>query len=97
MIISNGSGTDDGTGPDARFQGPNDITTDGTNLYLVDKWLQNCKIVIATAEVTTLAGSGSQGSADSDTERAQLLINHTESRRMANLYVADTNNPRSAR
>ena len=91
---SNGSGTDDGTGPDARFQGPYDITTDGTNLYLVDKDGNKIrKIVIVTAEVTTLAGSGSQGSEDSDTgTSATFKQPHGITTDGTNLYVADSFN-----
>lgn len=59
------SGTTNGTAGAARFNVPTGICTDGTNLFVSD---QNGhlirKIVIATAVVTTLAGSSS-GSADS--------------------------------
>ena len=90
----NGSGTDDGKGPDARFQGPNDNTIDGTNLYLVDKFGSRIrKIVIATAEVTTLAGSGSHGSADSDNgTNATFTQPHGITTDGTNLYVADSFN-----
>ena len=44
-----GSGTDDGSGSDARFYYPSGITTDGTNLYVVDAGNHTIrKIVIAT-------------------------------------------------
>lgn len=52
------SGSTDGTGTAALFFRPYDITNDGTNLYVTD--YNNCtvrKIVIATAAVTTLAGT----------------------------------------
>jgi len=48
-------GSVDGTGSAARFSGPNDITTDGTNLYVADGSIR--KIVISTRVVTTLADS----------------------------------------
>jgi hypothetical protein len=55
----------DGTGSAARFNWPYGVATDGTNLYVADTG--NCtirKIVIASREVTTLAGTaGSGGSA----------------------------------
>lgn len=52
------SGSTDGIGTAARFFRPYDITNDGTNLYVSD--YNNCtirKIVIATAAVTTFAGT----------------------------------------
>lgn len=52
------SGSADGVGTAARFLRPYDITNDGTNLYVTD--YNNCtirKIVIATANVTTFAGT----------------------------------------
>lgn len=51
------SGSADGSGAAASFSGPYDITSDGNNLYVTD--FNNCtvrRIVIATAEVSTLAG-----------------------------------------
>ena len=50
----------------ASFNGPNGITSDGTNLYVTDS-INNTirKIVIATGDVTTLAGTaGTKGSTD---------------------------------
>jgi hypothetical protein len=56
-----------GTGDVARFNGPQGITTDGTNLYVVDSTNKKIrKIVISTGAVTTLAGSGTVGHADND-------------------------------
>ena len=57
--------TTDGTGPDAGFYGAHGIAYDGQgNLYVTD--LQTIrKVVVATAEVTTLAGTpGVHGTAD---------------------------------
>lgn len=46
----------DGTGAAARFNQPNGITSDGTNLYVTDSYLNTIrKIVIATGAVTTLS------------------------------------------
>jgi uncharacterized protein len=51
-------GFTDGKGLVARFNMPAGITTDGTNLYVADSMNNTIrKIVIATSEVTTLAGS----------------------------------------
>jgi len=50
-------GSDDGIGPAAKFNSPWGVTNDGTNLYVADCWNDTIrKIVIATGEVTTLAG-----------------------------------------
>lgn len=49
------SGSTDGTGTAALFNGPSGITTDGTNLYVSDAGNNSIrKIVISTAAVTTL-------------------------------------------
>jgi len=59
-------GTADGKGAEARFSYLRGITTDGVNLYVTDTWTIR-KVVIATGEVTTLAGNpgaGTWGSAD---------------------------------
>jgi hypothetical protein len=63
------SGDADGTGNGARFYLPRDIASDGTNLYVADSGNHKIrKIVIATGEVTTLAGPapGSTASGDAD-------------------------------
>jgi hypothetical protein len=60
------SGSTDGIGTSARFNDPDGITTDGTNLYVTEYYENTVrKIVIATGTVTTLAGTaGVVGSAD---------------------------------
>jgi DNA-binding beta-propeller fold protein YncE len=75
MVISTGAvttlagsgspGSADGTGSAATFYYPTGIATDGVNLYVADNYSHKIrKIVIATGEVTTLAGTGVAGSAD---------------------------------
>lgn len=63
---ANASGDSDGVGSGAKFNRPAGIATDGTNLYVADSSNGTIrKIAIATAEVTTLAGSaGTWGDAD---------------------------------
>jgi len=57
--------TDNSTGTSASFNSPHGITTDGTNLYVADYSNHLIrKIVISTGAVTTLAGTGSMGSAN---------------------------------
>ncbi|MBU4315800.1 MAG: hypothetical protein KKF30_00845 [Proteobacteria bacterium] len=59
------SGSDDGVGTDARFERPRGIATDGTNLYVTDRENETIRqIVIATGEVTTLAGTAQEYGAD---------------------------------
>jgi hypothetical protein len=60
-----GSGTDglvNDKGEAASFSTMRHITTDGTSLYVADEYNYSIrKIVISSAEVTTLAGNGTQG------------------------------------
>jgi hypothetical protein len=60
------TGSVDGTGLAAAFNGPMGLATDGTNLYIADTY--NCttrQMVLATAAVTTVAGlPGIPGSVD---------------------------------
>src|ERR1019366_9138082 len=52
------SGAADATGTAATFNQPTDITTDGTNLYVVDSGNNKIRqIVIATAQVSSLTGT----------------------------------------
>ena len=59
------AGSANGTGAAASFKYPRAITSDGTNLYVTDSNNHSIrKVVISTGKVTTIAGSGSAGSAD---------------------------------
>lgn len=60
------TGTADGVGAAAQFNMPEDITTDGANLYLTEPYSHTVrKIVVATGQVSTLAGNaGAQGTLD---------------------------------
>jgi len=88
------SGSTDGTGAAARFNGPEGIATDGTNVYVLDKENDTIRqIVISTGAVTTLAGTaGAPGSADGTGAAARF--NWPQGLMMAggNLYVSDTEN-----
>jgi len=88
------SGFANGTGAAARFNNPQGIATDGTNLYVADSGNSTIrKIVIATGQVTTLAGTaGSSGSTDGT--GAGALFNGPLGiiRDGTNLYVADSGN-----
>jgi len=90
---SGNSGRADGTGAAARFDGPTGITTDGTNLYVADKYNHKIrKIVIATRVVTTLAGSGNSASADGTGTVASFSYPKGITTDGTNLYVADSDN-----
>ncbi len=85
-------GSSDGIGPAARFNGPQGITTDGTNLYVADMYNHTIrKIVISTGQVTTLAGSaGLSGSANGTGSAARFNGPQGITTDGANLYVDDT-------
>lgn len=85
-------GTTDANGSSARFYDARGITTDGTNLYLVDYGNYNIrKIVVSSGEVTTLAGSGVSGSADGTGTSATFKGLGSIACDGANLYVSEYN------
>jgi hypothetical protein len=93
---------DHATGTSAEFNKPFDITTDGTNLYVVDTVNNRIrKIVISTGAVTTLAGSGSACASNISTgcdnptgTSASFKAPYGITTDGTNLYVADTENHR---
>ena len=86
-------GSANGTGTSASFYNPRGITTDGTNLYVADKGNHLIrKIVISTGVVTTLAGTGSMGSANGTVTSASFYNPMGITRDGTNLYVSDTYN-----
>jgi DNA-binding beta-propeller fold protein YncE len=87
-------GSTDGTGTTALFNGPAGITTDGTNLYIADTDNSTIrKMIIATGQVTTLAGTtGANGSYDATGAAARFNYPCGITTDGTNLYVADTNN-----
>jgi hypothetical protein len=87
-------GADDGVGANARFFVPAGITTDGTNLYVADANNHTIrKIIIATGEVTTLAGqAGQSGSADGAGSNARFNSPYSVTTDGVSLFVADTGN-----
>jgi hypothetical protein len=89
----NSSGSTDATGTSARFYLPHNITTDGTNLYVTDTFNHRIrKIVISTGVVTTLVGSGTQGSANGTGTEASFYKPRQIATDGTNLYVADPGN-----
>ena len=89
--VDNGSAN--GTGTSASFNYPSGITTDGTNLYVADSSNHLIrKIVISTGAVTTLAGTGSSGSANGTGTSASFNSPYGITTDGTNLYVADYGN-----
>jgi hypothetical protein len=90
------SGSSDGPGTAARFQGPQGLTIDSAgNLYVADTNNHTIrKVVLATGEVTTIAGlAGSPGSADGLGSTARFNAPSGVAVDTAGiLYVADTDN-----
>ena len=84
------SGSSNGTGTSASFYRPAGITTDGTNLYVADRYNYLIrKIVISTGVVTTVAGTGSSGSANGTGTSASFDKPYGVTTDGTNLYVAD--------
>ena len=88
------TGTADGTGADARFNLPDGITTDGTNLYVADSQNHTVrKIVIATGQVTTLAGfAGTSGAVNDIGQFARFNYPVGIACDGTNLYVTEQQN-----
>ncbi len=87
-------GSTDGTGAAARFNSPSDITTDGSNLYVTDSGNNTIRrIVMASGEVTTLAGTaGYYGSSDGTGTDARFKNPTGITTDGTNLYVVDSGN-----
>ena len=84
------SGFVDGTGTAALFSRPTGVTTDGTNLYVVDATNNVIrKVVIATGVVTTLAGSGLSGKVDATGTAASFASLGSITTDGTNLYVTE--------
>ena len=89
---SHGSADND-NGTAASFKFPHGIITDGTNLYVADTFNYLIrKIVISTGAVTTLAGTGSSGSANGTGTSASFNYLYGITTDGTNLYVGDTFN-----
>jgi len=87
------SGSANGTGTSASFSYPYGITTDGTNLYVAESGNHLIrKIVISTGAVTTVAGTGSSGSANGTATTASYYYSRQITTHRTNLYVTDSAN-----
>jgi len=89
--VAGSSGSVDGTGTSAKFNNPNDVTTDGTNLYVADRGNDTIrKVVISSGVVTTLAGTaGTSGTTDGTGAYARFDNPYGITTDGTNLYVTD--------
>jgi hypothetical protein len=86
-------GAEDGKGAAASFNDPYGITTNGTSLFITDIVNRTIrKVVIATGDVTTLAGARSPGSADGAGSAARFYGPQGITTDGTNLFAADANN-----
>ena len=93
--IAGQTGSADGTGSAARFNGPNGVAVDGAgNVYVADLYNDTIRKITAGGVVTTLAGTaGQSGSADGTGSSARFYWpNGVAVDGSGNVYVADTFN-----
>jgi hypothetical protein len=88
------SGSVDGTGAAARIGYPEEVSTEGTNVFFPDSVNHTIrKIAIATGTVTTIAGSaGLTGSTDATGSAARFNRPIGIATDGTNLYIADADN-----
>ena len=91
---SGSSGSTDGTGSSASFNGPCGVAVDGSgNVYVADHYNHKIRKVSPSGVVSTLAGSGSIGSADGTGGDASFFFPYGVAvDGSGNVYVADADN-----
>jgi len=92
--VVNSTTSTDGTGMGATFNKPVGITTDGTNLYVVEYGNHVVrKVGIASANVTTIAGTaGSSGTADGTGSGARFSSPQGITTYCGKLFIGDRGN-----
>ncbi|HXR04475.1 MAG TPA: NHL repeat-containing protein [Verrucomicrobiae bacterium] len=93
--LAGSSGTNDGAGSDARFNGPSGVAVDGAgNLYVADTVNNTIRQITSAGVVNTLAGlAGSSGANDGYGNNARFSgPSGVAVDGVGNLYVADTYN-----
>ena len=91
---SGASGSTDGTGSAATFNGPNGITVDGSgNVYVCDQNNNEIRMITPGGVVSTFAGSTTSGSSDGTGTAATFLTPRgIDIDISGNLYVTDSGN-----
>ena len=89
-------GSDNGNGIAASFYNPAGVATDAAgNVYVADQGNHKIRKITPAGDVTTLAGSGSQGSANSNGIAASFNVpSGVATDAVGNVYVADYYNNR---
>jgi hypothetical protein len=86
----------DGAGADASFKSPSGVAVDSSgNVIVADRANHRIRKITSAGVVTTLAGSGSQGSTDNDGTYVTPSFSYPNGVAVdshGNVYVADTNN-----
>ena len=94
-------GMDNANGASATFNNPNGLAVDTAgNVYVADSWNNAIRVITPAGDVTTLAGTGASGSADSTPGPATFNSpnavavddNPANSATFGDVYVADVNN-----
>jgi sugar lactone lactonase YvrE len=87
------SGSADGTGASARFNGPNDVAVDGAgNVFVADSGNNTIRKITSTGVVTTLAGSAAADSGSADGMGAAARFSYPEGVAVdgaGNVFVVD--------
>ena len=93
--LAGSSGSADGTGSAARFDGPSGVAVDSSgNVYVADQYNHTIRKITSGGVVSTLAGlAGSSGSADGTGSAARFnRPNGVAVDGSGNVYVADSSN-----
>ena len=87
-------GSADGQGTSASFHNPNEVTVDSNgNLYVADRYNHLIRKIDTSGNVTTIAGSGAQGSTNGNGTSASFYQPQGVAvDGSGNLYVADSDN-----
>lgn len=95
-FAGNGPGIVNGNGAAAKFNSPYSITADAAgNLYISDENDPRIRKITPSADVTTYAGSATEGFADGDADTSKFYPgNSIVADPQGNVYVADARNNR---